>query len=141
MKCISFWCQAYSVIKHFSPIFVGSFSEIVFNSVSPAGVWSALLWFLIDAKTYLWYRERGVERRGEEKVHCGTLMGAGVPALAPPLPRSLYIPHFGEASHQCPPKKAQGTGLRGSHLNVEISNGQPEPLFRVWTEHGAWSYS
>lgn len=113
MKCISFWCQAYSVIKQFSPV-VGSFSEIVFNSISQARVWSALLlWFLTDANTCLWYRERAVERRGEEKAHHGSPAGCWSSCLSTTSAQVILYPTLWGSLSPMPAYKGSGDWQTG----------------------------
>lgn len=86
--CISFWCKAYSIRKHF---FLSQFCGELFRhgrrfgfySMSPAGVCCALLlWFLTDTKSSPVVQGKGSQEAGEGKV----LMDAGAPALVTHLP-------------------------------------------------------
>lgn len=85
--CVSFWHEAYSIIK---PSSVGSFSELadfVFNCISPARVCSAfLLWFPRDTKACCGGENRGGLGKRKGKSPWGALVDASAPAFVPPVP-------------------------------------------------------
>lgn len=70
--CVSFWYEAYSIIKLSS---AGSFSELanfVFNCISPARVCSTFLpWFPRDTKACCGAENRETLGRGREKAPMG----------------------------------------------------------------------
>lgn len=141
--CVSFWYEAYSIIKLSS---AGSFSELadfVFNCISPARVCSAFLpWFPRDTKACCGAENRETLGRGREKAPMGPWW---MPALLPSYhlsPKGCSTSFaLGKPLTNVCLKRLRGLENRKATSTLENPVGQLEPQFRVRMEGGAWPYS